>query len=137
MAEKEQTTVGGSRELPAGATEEFRHRAGGEFWVSLVQLEDDAADHDTVYANVFVDTVDQGLIPIQTAADDGPDETKGGPYPIRISGTATRLFCLIRLDAGDELVFKFENQDGANPHIVHFDAAVAGTMSVALENRTT
>lgn len=137
MASKEQTTVGGSAELAAGATTEYRHRASGTFWVSLVQLEDDAADHDTVYANVYVDTVDQGLIPIQTAADDGPDSHHSGPYPIRISGTATRLFCLIRLDPGDELVFKFENQDGTNPHIVHFDAAVAGTVQVALENRTT
>lgn len=135
MASKEQTSIGGSTELTAGGTAEFRHKVSSTRWVSLVTIEDDGADHNTTRASVYVEPQNGTLIPIQTVANDGPDTPLTGAYPIRVSGTVTRLFCLIRLDPEDEIVFKFENQDGAASHIVHFDAAAASTVEVALENR--
>lgn len=132
MAQKQQTSVGGSIEVPASGTVELRHRFDGGEWIGIVEMAADTSD--VVNANAFIDQQTGNKVPIQTRADDGPDSPKGGNYPIRLeSGAPNRFLTLIQAESGDELVFEFENIDTA-AHWVRATASAASTVEIALQN---
>lgn len=135
MAQKHQTSIGGSIEVPAGGTAELAHRSDGGEWLNVIEGYADAAPGN-INANIYVEPSGSGKrIPVMTRADDGDDSPKGGEYPLELGNVArSRWLTLIELDRGDHVVFAFENTDGTNPHKVYVTGSAAGTLEVALAN---
>lgn len=127
---KLQTAIGGTTSVPSGGSATVVHESDGGEWINLVAYIGSASG---LSMNVKVRTGEQ-TVPLVTQPDDGPDTPQGGQYPITVpTGESSRFLTLVRLDEGDELVFKFQNPTGAQETITCF-ASAAGALEVALGN---
>lgn len=131
MAQKHQTSIGGSIDVAAGGTVTMTHRSDGDEWVNYLAYR---ASGSGVNMNVYIRPTTGSDIRLLTRADDGPDKPQAGNYPIPVpSSDSGQLLTVVRLDRGDELIFEIENTS-ASARSVTAVASAAGTLEIALSN---
>lgn len=130
MADKQQTSVGGTVEVPANDTVTLRHKSDGGEFISLVEYvgsTDGALD-----AQFRVRQVNGNNINLVTAPDDGPDSVQNTDAWVNVpGGEGARFLTFVELAQDDQLEVIVENST-ANPETMTFFASAASTKDVAL-----
>lgn len=131
MAQKHQTSIGGSIDVPANGSVTMTHQSDGGEWINYLAYRASASGCNM---DVYVRPETGSDIQLLTRADDGPDKPQSGSYPIPVpSADAGQLLTVVRLDRGDELIFEIENTTSASESVTAV-ASAAGTLEIALGN---
>lgn len=136
MKDNNQTPIGGTVTVAAGATDEYAYRSDGGEFINLVEL---VATASGVNASVKIKPESAGkTVNIPRLAADGTDKvsdnlaTGDATHPIPVSTTVgeTRYTMLREMNAGDRIVFSFDNTTAAAEDVT-FRAAAASTLKAA------
>jgi len=132
MADKQQTSVGGTVEVPANDTVTLRHKSDGDEFISLVEYvgsTDGALD-----AQFRVRQVNGNNINLVTAPDDGPDSVQNTDAWVNVpGGEGARFLTFVELDQDDifEVIVRNDGSTSSTETMTFF-ASAASTKDVAL-----
>jgi hypothetical protein len=130
VANKQQSAIGGTVEVPANDSATVAHESDGGEFISLVEYVADTPD--AVDAQFLVRQPNANTINLVTDPDDGQDSTKSGDATVDVpAGEGARFLAFVELDAGDSFEVRLTNTTGGAVDVTFF-ASAAQTRDVAL-----
>lgn len=132
MADKLQTSIGGTTTVPANGTVEFSHQFDKTRTVNLFEaskITNAAGRTDVTVKVIFVSEADGNVFSIQTDPNDGADDVD--PENVVPFGSPVRIPSLIQVADNDTVKVTFSNS-GASAESVEFDISTAATTTIQL-----
>jgi len=131
MANKQQTSIGGTVEVAANSTATVEHQSDGGEFLSIIEYIGSAVGMDVRFR---VRQENANNINLVTPPNDGPDSVENTDAYVNVpTGNPSRFFTFVELDAGDTFEVTIENTTAAAETVTFF-ASSANSRDVALGN---